>query len=210
MAPLRKIYIDDHRGYIPQARCPICSSDDFQQTFFSGHINTKFTITSAIAVFGDQLFESRMRYCTHCQFGYFIPRPSLDQLNSFYHLGGGALTTQPDDFYVRRIDSFDSQLNHLILFSYFEKSNLLSPFAIENKRGLEVGPGFSPSIRFFQRLGLEYHTSEIGKDSISFLERQYSAINHVDCRGFSNYFDLILSKDCLEHSHDPLSALTGC
>ena len=196
-----------------QSKCPICSDSNFQAGWVIGNNGLNLQIIKNVAIIGNELFESVFSYCSSCDFAYFFPRPSEAFINDFYLKGGGREELPSDSVLISQIQSMSSGLDVSTVFS------ILKSAGIDNKefkdlRVLEIGPGTSIFAPAFKDLGMEYWANEIGIETGDFLERSFGAklirqpLDKIPGI-YNEKFDLIFSKDSLEHHLYPLESINA-
>jgi SAM-dependent methyltransferase len=193
-----------------KSTCPICLDTDNQSGWVLGIINLNFTIIRATAIINNYIFEATFSYCPPCDFGYFFPTPSQELLNEFYALGGGRKKSS-DEVELSSLKGATLRRDNAAVFSLLHDAGIdLEKFS--NCRVLEVGAGYGSFASACLEHGMQYWANEIGVESADFIERVFKVpvirenLEDISSK-YDSSFDLILTKDSLEHHPNPALSL---
>lgn len=191
--------------------CPICEDARTQQAWIMGSNNLNQMIVRGSVIIENILLESSLSYCPKCDFGYFYPSPPADILERFYKTGGGRGKLRSDESELTDLKSPSSRRDVALAFEIIKECGL----CLRNFRGkkiLEIGPGLSSYTTPFLELGIEYWANEIGAETSDFIDRVFKApvirqpLQDI-CDSYDKKFDLIFTKDSLEHHPNPAASL---
>lgn len=194
-----------------KSSCPLCKNVPHQMAWVIGSNTQNLMIVRGSAIIDNILLESALRYCPICDFGYFYPAPPGDILQSFYRKGGGGGPLGTDETELSELRNPYHQRDVNLLFQIASECGL-SLGEIRGKKILEIGPGLSRYMSAFIGLGCEYWANEIGEEISDFIERVFKApvirgpLEEIANR-YDQGFDLIFTKDSLEHHANPAASI---
>ena len=191
--------------------CPLCENAPHQMAWVLGSNTQNLMTVRGSAIIDNTLLESGLCYCPICDFGYFYPAPPREILQSFYTKGGGGGSLGADETALSELSNPYHVRDVNLLFQIASECGL-GLFEIRGKKVLEIGPGLSRYMSAFIGLGCEYWANEIGEEISDFIERVFKApvirgpLEEI-ANGYDHSFDLIFTKDSLEHHANPAASI---
>ena len=187
--------------------CPLCSNHEQQEVWFKGCPNQNLSRITAICFANDFMLESTLCHCPICDFGYFYPRPTADFLQKFYGSDGGVTSNEGDAERMNSLGSHTFKADRDQIFGLVEQLSSAQVLHAD-RRVLEIGPGYSTYAQLFIEKGMDYWACEPGKETAEFLARNFiSTVINAGLEQLSekldHSFDLVFTKDSLEHHLDP-------
>lgn len=197
-----------HPGHASE--CPLCHNTSKQTGWCIGAPGLNLQILRAAYIHRSTLIEATMSHCRDCDFGYFWPAPSANVLQDFYTQGGGR--TAKSDAAEQADLNRDNHVQNVAIIDAVLQQLGMDVKKLRNKTVLEIGAGFSSMAKYFTEHGLHYIANDVSDQVLGFLKRTYQAAT-IDCmlneipEEHHSSFDLIFSKDSLEHHATPRSSL---